>query len=87
MGDLASREQLKQLRSYVFRLLGDMVDEIASGKVEPNPYTRGSSHSACAFCPYGSVCRKESVEGRRNYKTMSSQWFWEEIEKEVGPNG
>ena len=87
VGDLASREQLKQLRSYVFRLLGDMVDEIASGKVEPNPYTRGSSHSACAFCPYGSVCRKESVEGRRNYKTMSSQWFWEEIEKEVGPNG
>ena len=87
VGDLAQRDQLKQLRKYVFRLLGSMVDEIASGTVEPNPYTRGSSHSACAFCPYGAVCRKESVAGKRSYKAMSPQWFWEEIEKEVGSNG
>jgi ATP-dependent helicase/nuclease subunit B len=81
-GDLADRQQLKKLQKYVFGLLGKMVDEIASGQVAPNPYTRGKSHSACDYCPYGSVCRKESVEGRRNYKSMSPQWFWEEIEKE-----
>jgi ATP-dependent helicase/DNAse subunit B len=86
-GDLADREQLRQLRQYVFALLGKMVDEIASGKVEPNPYTRGSSHDACAFCPYGGICHKQSVPGRRNYKTMSSQRFWEEIEKEVKSHG
>ena len=86
-GDLADREQLKQLRSYVFSLLGKMVDEIASGQVEANPYTRGSSHSACTFCPFGAVCHKDSVEGRRNYKTMTAQRFWEEIDKEVKGHG
>ena len=81
-GDLADREQMKSLRRYVFSVLGKMVDEIASGLVDPNPYTRGTSHSACAFCPYGAVCHKESVEGRRNYKTMTAQRFWEEVGKE-----
>ena len=86
-GDLADREQLKMLKEYIFKLLGRMVDEIASGTVEPNPYMRGSSHSACAFCPYGAVCHKEHVENRRNYKAMTVQRFWEEIEKEVGSRG
>ena len=86
-GDLADSDQLKMLRQYVFAVLGKMVDEIASGKVEPNPYTRGSSHDACAFCPYGAICHKETVEGRRNYKTMTSQRFWEEIEQEVKSHG
>ena len=86
-GDLADREQLKLLEAYIFRYLGKMVEEIASGNVSPNPYTRGSSHSACAFCPYGSVCHETEVEGRRNYKTMTAQRFWEEIGKEMSGNG
>ena len=86
-GDLADREQLKMLKAYVFKILGKMVDEIASGNVEANPYTRGTSHSACDYCPYGAVCHKEHVEGRRNYKTMKSDRFWEEIGKELGTNG
>ena len=60
-----------------------MVENLAAGSVEANPYTRGTSHSACAYCPYGSICREESVEGRRNYKVMSAQRFWEEIGKEM----
>ena len=87
VGDLADREQLKLLRSYVFRTLGKMVDEIASGDVTPNPYTRGSSHSACAFCPYGPICHEAEVEGRRNYKTMTAQRFWDEIGKEMENHG
>ena len=87
VGDLADREQLQLLKAYLFRTLGKMVDEIASGNVEPNPYTRGSSHSACAFCPYGAVCHQETVEGRRNYKAMNAQRFWEEIGKEMNRNG
>ncbi len=86
-GDLADRDQLKLLEGYVFKVLGRMVEDIASGNVEPNPYTRGSSHSACAFCPYGTVCHKESVSGRRNYKTMTAQRFWEEIGKEMSSHG
>ena len=86
-GDLAEREELQLLEQYIFRFLGKMVEDIASGNVIPNPYTRGTSHSACAFCPYGSVCHEAEVEGRRNYKTMSSQRFWEEIGKELSGNG
>lgn len=86
-GDLADREQLKMLKDYLQRILGKMVDEIASGNVEPNPYTRGTSHSACTFCPYGAVCHEAEVEGRRNYKTMSAQRFWDEIGKEMETSG
>lgn len=86
-GDLADREQVKLLRQYVFGLLTNMVDEIASGNITPNPYTRGTAHNACTYCPYGSICHQEQVEGRRNYKTMTSQRFWEEVEKEVDRRG
>ena len=86
-GDLADREQLKMLYAYLQRILGKMVDDIASGNVEPNPYTRGTSHSACAFCPYGAVCHEAEVEGRRNYKTMTAPRFWDEIGKEMADHG
>ena len=82
-GDLADREQLKMLEKYVFRTLAAMVEDIASGNVTPNPYTRGTSHNACTFCPYGSICHKDTVKGRRNYKKMDAQRFWEEIGKEL----
>ncbi len=82
-GDLADRDQLRMLERYVFHILKDLVETIASGNVDPNPYTRGSSHNACAFCPYGSVCKEASEEGRRNYKTMTQQRFWDEIGKEM----
>lgn len=82
-GDIANRQQLKLLCAYIFGLLGRMVDDIASGNVTPNPYTRGSSHNACQFCPYGAICHASSVQDRRNYKMMSSQRFWDEVTKEV----
>lgn len=86
-GDLADREQLKLLEKYIFHILSEMVEEIASGNVEPNPYTRGSSHNACNYCPYGSICHKDNVSGRRNYKAMKPERFWEEIEKEMSRHG
>lgn len=86
-GDLADREQLKLLEKYLFRILSKMVEDIASGNVEPNPYTRGSSHNACAYCPYGSICHKDTVSGRRNYKAMKPERFWAEIEKEMSDHG
>ena len=86
-GDSADRQQLKDLEGYVFRLVGSMVDEIASGNVTPNPYSRGSSHDACAFCPYGSICHKGAAQDRRNYKAMPAKKFWEEIDKEMNRHG
>ena len=86
-GDLADRDQLNLLEGYIFRYLKDMVEDIASGNVEPNPYTRGTSHNACTYCPYGSVCHESEVEGRRNYQAMKPQRFWEEVEKEMKHHG
>lgn len=86
-GDLADREQLKQLEAYLFRVLAGMVEDIASGNVEPNPYTRGSSHNACDYCPYGSICHRDTVEGRRNYRMMSAREFWEALGKESRKDG
>lgn len=86
-GDIASSHQFRQLKRYVFHLLENIVDEIASGAVTPNPYTRGSSHNACRFCPYGVICHSEEVEGRRNYQAMSADRFWSEIERGESSNG
>ena len=86
-GDIANGEQFKLLKAYIFALLGKMVDDIASGCVEPNPYTRGGRHDACAFCPYGAVCHEATVEGRRNYAAIAAQKFWEDIEKEMSGHG
>ncbi len=86
-GDLASGSQLGQLKKYMMKTLAGLVDDIASGNVAPNPYTRGTSHNACTFCPYGSLCHKAEVPGRRSYQKMEPERFWEEIGKEGGPNG
>ena len=86
-GDLADAIQLDQLKRYIAKYLAYMVDDIACGNVQPNPYTRGTSHDACTFCPYSAVCHKQTVPGRRNYKKMEPQRFWEEIGKEDGENG
>ena len=86
-GDLANARQISLLKTYIFNLLGKLVDDVASGNVDPNPYTRGASHNACSFCPYGAVCHKTTVEGRRNYKAMTADKFWEYVQQEVGDRG
>ena len=86
-GDLADRDQLKMLKRFVFQVVAGMVEDIASGNVEPNPYTRGASHNACTFCPYGTVCHEACVAGRRSYQAMTAQRFWEEVEKELKHHG
>ncbi len=86
-GDLADRRQMQLLKGYIFALLGKMIDDISSGCVDPNPYTRGGRHDACAFCPYGSICRESAEAQRRNYAAMSPQRFWEEVEKEMSSHG
>lgn len=86
-GYLADRQQLRLLERFIFRVLGSLVEDIASGNVEPNPYTRGSSHDACRFCPYGAVCHSDCVTGRRNYKAMTDTQFWEQVEREMEKYG
>ncbi len=86
-GDLADRVQLGMLKTYLHGFLSGMVDDIASGNVAPNPYTRGNEDGVCKFCPYGAVCHKESVQQRRNFRAISDREFWQSIEQEVGEDG
>ena len=81
-GSLASSHQFKVLEGFVFHLLSDMVEEIASGNVSPNPYSRGSAFDACRFCPYGSVCHPEKTAEKRNFRALKANEFWELVEKE-----
>ena len=86
-GDLADYQQFAKLKKYLYIKLGKMVDEIASGNVDPNPYTRGTSHNACTYCPYGAICHENSVEGRRNYQAISESEFWTSVDEEVDNSG
>lgn len=79
-GSFATGEQFKLLKKHIFNLLGQMVEEISSGTVEPNPYTRGAEHSACRFCPYGSVCHREQVTTQRDFKAVKADEFWATVE-------
>ena len=81
-GGIASAAQLGKLGRYVDKLLHDITREIAGGNIDADPYARGPQDGACTYCPYGSVCHKATVEGRRNYKAMTAKQFWEEIGKE-----
>lgn len=82
-GNVADRVQLEKLRGYMMSVLAHMVDDIACGNVEANPYTRGSAHDACTFCPYGTICHEDTVPGRRDYRAMSAEEFWKTVEKEA----
>ena len=86
-GGVATRENLNDLEKYVMLILSQIVDDIASGNIAANPYTRGSSHNACSYCPYGQICHSGQVEGRRDYAAMKAEEFWDRIRKKVADNG
>ena len=81
VGDIANRSQLRKLETFVMHTLAGLVNEIASGQVSPNPYTRGADHNACTYCPFGAVCHPAEVEDRRNRAKVSAGDFWDEIER------
>ncbi len=86
-GDLATREQFALLKDYVFKVLSQMIDEIGSGRIDANPYTRGTRHNPCVYCPYTSICHPQDIEGRRDFAAMTAQRFWDEVGKELSTNG
>lgn len=86
-GDVAQQEQLSLLKQYVYSFLGNMVDDISSGSVAPNPYYRDDRTNACRFCPYGEVCHRSDVQDHRVFKSISSNAFWDEIRKEMHVDG
>ena len=87
-GSLATGDQLSMVSRFVMRTLGNLADEICSGRIEPDPYWRGPDHNACRWCEYKEVCHISSgeVELRRLQET-NMNLFWEILEKEERKNG
>ena len=83
-GDLMDTDQLDMLRRYVDSSLRSVTDEILSGNITPNPYTRGSTGS-CNWCPYASVCHLDLCSNEpRSLRATSAEEFWKRLtEKEA----
>lgn len=86
-GDMASGAQLKLLKRYITLVLERMADDIAGGKADANPYTRGNNFDACAYCDYNLVCCGKNLENRRDYRSITSDEFWQYVEKELSDHG
>ena len=85
-GDLASHGQFRQLKEHVMGVLKGLVDQIAAGQVDPNPYFRGD-HDACRFCEYGNACHLDLWGQPRVYQKMEPGDFWLQVKKEVERHG
>lgn len=86
-GDVAGSEQFNQLKTYVFQVVREMVEDISQGMIKPNPYYRDERTNACRFCPFGAVCRRWDIEEYRYFKAINRDEFWQEIRKELDVNG
>ena len=78
-GDLASFVQLAQLERFVFRTVAALGDELADGRIDPDPCIRDAKDSACAFCPYSEVCAGH--EQPRWLKKITAEEFWQTLER------
>lgn len=85
-GDIATTGQLRELKAYVAQTLARLVDAIAGGEVEPNPYFRGN-HDACRFCDYASACHLDLWGAPRVYRAVTGSEFWKQVEQEVENHG
>ncbi len=86
-GDMATDAQLKLLKRYITLVLERMADNISAGRTDANPYTRGDNFDACAYCDYNAVCCGKKLEGRRDYRSITSEEFWHYVEKELNEHG
>lgn len=80
-GDVATAGQLRQLKQYVMDTLAKLVDGIAQGRVEPNPYFRGD-RDACKYCEYGPACHLDLWGAPRVFQAVTAGEFWRQVEKE-----
>ena len=86
-GALASARQLGQLRRYVDRLLHQITQEIQAGNIDADPVFQTPELGACRYCQWAGACHFEEGRGRdrRHYRgKLSSEEFWEILEKEEG---
>lgn len=83
VGDVVDAEQMKLLKSHVFRAMESMTDQMAEGQVTPKPIYRGPDHNPCGYCEFSKICHEKSGEiERKTLKKRTSSKFWTELEQE-----
>lgn len=82
---LMNREQRLLLRKHVDRKLQELLEQIATGQVSPNPYYK-SSGTPCDVCDYAAVCHPDD-SCRRYFAAKKHEEFWKALEKLEGGNG
>lgn len=84
-GDLASPAQMALLRRHVRRELARMTDEIFTGNITPDPYSRGAT-GACSYCSYAAICHPEPSQVR-SLKATKAADFWQTLACEEAEDG
>lgn len=81
LGDyVVTPEQMKLLKDYVTKRMGQAVDQIVDGKFDPSPFYRGQSHDPCSWCDYGDICQKDQKFRREHYvPPVKAADFWKLI--------
>lgn len=85
-GSLATDKQFRQLDRFIESSLKKLADEIAKGKVDPDPFFAGSDSDPCKYCDFASDCRFKSGE-RRRLRKLRPEDFWQELDKAYGKEG
>ena len=86
-GNLMDTGQEKLLRKFVEDALRSVTEEIRSGNVRPNPYTRGT-YGSCLWCPYSSVCHLDlCCNEPRSLRTTAAGEFWTRLAQKEAENG
>ena len=77
--------QMQLLKEYVRTSISDMVDELQSGEIEPNPDFTSESSNSCVYCPYQKICRFEEGEygERRLTPSLSDEDAWKKIQERI----
>lgn len=78
LGDYAvTPEQMKTLKEFVEKRMGQAVDQILDGAFSPKPFYRGRSHDPCSWCRYGDVCQKDEKFRQEHYAApIKAAEFW-----------
>ena len=63
----------------MFQTVAALGDELADGRIDPDPCIRDAKDSACAFCPYSEICAGH--EQPRWLKKITAEEFWQTLER------
>ena len=63
---LMTADEFSAMKKYIDKIVGEMADNLTSGKIEASPLCNGNS-SPCNYCDYYSVCLKSMKTPERVY--------------------